>query len=160
MARRASAEFAALPVADGRGRPLRARSRRPLRQGRRHARCLERHHLELACRWRPVIGGIDGIADLRSRAEFCRLSRFWDHPRSGRPGAACRVASRRISEPSDGAADVIVRPDSADIVVTYAGDSPAAGLPETDLPAKRDVASSDAPLPLASNAFETSPQTD
>ena len=82
------------------------------------------------------------------------------------PGDLARLAALRrdefLSRPTAlrTPADVIVRPDSADIVVTYAGDSPAAGLPETDLPAKRDVASSDAPLPLASNAFETSPQTD
>jgi hypothetical protein len=38
-------------------------------QGDRHPRYLERHHPELAGRWRrPAAGGIVGIADLRSRA--------------------------------------------------------------------------------------------
>jgi PAS domain S-box-containing protein len=51
--------------------------------------------------------------------------------------------------------DVIVQPDSADIVLTDLGDSPAA-----ELSAKSDVASSDTPELPAWNAFETSPQTD
>ncbi|HEX9591024.1 MAG TPA: PAS domain-containing protein [Bradyrhizobium sp.] len=48
---------------------------------------------------------------------------------------------------------VIVQPNSADIVATGFGDSPAA-----ELPAKPDVASSD--TPPSPNAFETSQQTD
>ncbi len=71
--------------------------RRPRDAGVRHAPDLERHHAELARRWRQRLAGrIVGPADLRSRAEFCRLSGFWRLPRSRRPGAAGRVAPLRI----------------------------------------------------------------
>ena len=47
---------------------FRARSGGPRRQGGRHPRYLERHHLELAGRWRrPIAGGVVGLADLRSQ---------------------------------------------------------------------------------------------
>ena len=70
-------------------RDLRARSRRPRRQGDRDARHLERHHPELAGRRRrPLAGRIVGIADLRSRRKFDRLSRLRRLPRSRRPDAA------------------------------------------------------------------------
>ena len=54
-------------------------------QGGRHPRHLERHHPELAGRWRrPVAGRIVGLADLRPDAEFRRLSRLRRLPRSRR----------------------------------------------------------------------------
>ena len=80
---------------------LRARSRWPRRQGGRHARYLERHHVELAGRWRrPVAGRIVGIADVRSRAEICRLSRLRGLPRPRRPGAARGLAPPRVLQRS------------------------------------------------------------
>jgi hypothetical protein len=64
-----------------------------IRHDDRDARYLERHHPELAGRWRqPPARGIVRIADLRPRAEFCRLPGFWRLPRSRWPGTAGRVA--------------------------------------------------------------------
>ena len=66
-------------------------------QGGRHARYLERHHLELARRWRrPIAGGTVGIADLRPDARilpaiaalaFAAISTAW----RGSPRCAART---------------------------------------------------------------------
>ena len=134
-------------------RGVRARSRRPRRQGGRHRQHLERHHPGLAGRWRrPVAGGADGTADLRSHRKACGLSGFRGLPRSRRTDPARRVAPPRIFQRSASAAAAFGRYLPGRMP---AGDSPAAELP--DIPV---VASSGhAELP-ASIAVETSHQTD
>ncbi len=54
-----------------------------------------------------VAGGIVGLADLRSDAEFYRLSGLWRLPRSRRPDAACGAAPFRIVQRPTAATNAI-----------------------------------------------------
>ena len=108
----------------------------------------------------PVYGGGVLAVELSGLPVFDRARNFTGYRGFGVcrdfDGLARLAALRRngpLSSPSapQPVPDVIVRPDSIDILLPYPWDSPAP---------KSDAASSDTPDLPASNAFMTSPQTD